>query len=366
MIPASVESLIDLLEQSHLLSGEVLTEVRLRASNSPVQTSPDSFAFEMVRREELTKWHAEKLLAGHQAFFLGRYKLMCPLGQGGMGTVFLAEQQGFGRLVALKILDRRFSSDASAVARFEREIQAIAALQHPNIVGAYDAGCVGNCHFLVMEFVDGEDLGEILKRQPVLPVSIAADYVRQAALGLQYVHEKGTVHRDIKPSNLFVSVKAGQSAVVKILYLGLARFSSAAGEGGELTHTGQIMGTPDYISPEQALDSKSADIRADIFSLGCTLYRALTGQLPFAGNNVMEKLLARSQTKAPLVSALRPEIDAGLSALVSRMLEKNPDARPQTPGEVPKRSCHSCNTRSTRRHLTSAEFTVKRKIRQRR
>ena len=334
MIPASVESLIDLLEQSHLLSSEVLTEVRLRVSSSPDQTSPDSFAFEMVRRGELTKWQAEKLLAGHKAFFLGRYKLMRPLGQGGMGTVFLANQQGFGRLVALKILDRRFSSDASAVARFEREIQAVAALQHPNIVGAYDAGCVGNCHFLVMEFVEGEDLGELLKRQPVLPVSVAADYVRQAALGLEFVHEKGSVHRDIKPGNLFVSVKAGQPPVVKILDLGLARFSSADGEGGELTHTGQIMGTPDYISPEQALDSKSADIRADIFSLGCTLYRALTGKLPFAGNNVMEKLLARSQTKAPLVSALRPEIDAGLSALVSKMLEKNPVDRPQTPGEV--------------------------------
>ncbi|MDA0589802.1 MAG: serine/threonine-protein kinase [Planctomycetota bacterium] len=334
MIPASVESFVALLEQSHLLDEKAMAEVRRLLPPLAGQTAPGPFASEMVGRGEVTKWQAEKLLAGHQAFFLGRYKLMKPLGQGGMGTVFLAEQQGFGRLVALKILDRKFSSDPASVARFEREIQAIAALQHPNIVGAYDAGCVGNCHFLVMEFVDGEDLGEILKRQPVIPVSIAADYVRQATLGLQYVHEKGTVHRDIKPSNLFVSVKAGQPAVVKILDLGLARFSSAAGEGGELTHTGQIMGTPDYISPEQALDSKSADIRADIFSLGCTLYRALTGQLPFAGNNVMEKLLARSQTKATPVSALRPEIDAGLSALVEKMLARNPDDRPQTPGEI--------------------------------
>jgi serine/threonine-protein kinase len=334
MIPASVERFVALLEQSHLLDEKAMAEVRRLLPPSPGQTAPGPLAAELVRRGDLTKWQAEKLLAGHQAFFLGRYKLVKPLGQGGMGTVFLAEQQGFGRLVALKILDRKFSSDPTSVARFEREVQAIAALQHPNIVGAYDAGCVGNCHFLVMEFVEGEDLGEILERQPVLPVSIAADYVRQAALGLQYVHEKGTVHRDIKPSNLFVSVKAGQPPVVKILDLGLARFGSTAGEKGELTHTGQIMGTPDYISPEQALDSKSADIRADIFSLGCTLYRALTGQLPFAGNNVMEKLLARSQTTATPVSTLRPEVDAGLSSLVEKMLAKDPDDRPQTPGEI--------------------------------
>lgn len=350
---ASVVEFVSALEASHLLTEEAFARVRADAEQGG--GGPEGLAKRLVREKLLTRWQAGMLLAGRTAFFLGKYKLLAELGRGGMGAVFQAEQVPLGRIVALKVMAQKLVRDPAAVARFHREIQAAAALTHPNVVAALDADQVQKTHFLVMEFVEGESLDAILKREKTLPVGMACEYIRQAALGLQAAHERRMAHRDIKPGNLLVT-RGGKSqaeaeervappprpsptggegeVVVKILDFGLARFTSEAREEGELTQTGQVMGTPDYIAPEQARSTKDADIRSDIFSLGCTLYRALAGRLPYGGLNVMEKLMSRATTDAPRVRTLRAEVPAELDDVVAKMLARDPEKRYQTPGEV--------------------------------
>lgn len=324
-------SLLVLLDQSHLLTSEQMVAVRTEFGG---EKSPQDVARTLTDRGLLTGWQAKMLLAGRKAFFLGKYKLLDQIGQGGMGSVFKAEQTGLGRVVALKVMGAQLLKDKGAVARFHREIQAAAALAHPNIVAAYDADCFKDTHFLVMEYVAGKTLDDVAKKQKQLPVAVACEYVRQAALGLQHAHERGMVHRDIKPANLLLAPGPDGETVVKILDMGLARFSSELSEEGALTQTGQIMGTPDYIAPEQARNTKLADIRSDVFSLGCTLFRLLTGAVPFGGVNVMEKLMARTLADAPRVRSVRPEVPAELDAIVAKMLARAPEGRYQTPAEV--------------------------------
>lgn len=337
---ANADAFLGHLDLSHLLTSEQMAAVRTEFGAGK---SPQEIARALTDRGLLTRWQAKMLLAGRKAFFLGKYKLLDQLGQGGMGTVFKAEQAGLGRIVALKVMASQLLRDKGAVARFHREIQAAAALDHPNIVAAYDADCFKDTHFLVMEYVEGKSLDDLAKKHRQLPIGDACEYVRQAALGLQHAHEKCMVHRDIKPANLLLTsppVNTGgpadedASPVVKILDMGLARFSSELSEEGALTQTGQIMGTPDYIAPEQAQNTKLADIRSDIFSLGCTLFRLITGQLPFRGANVMEKLMARTLEDAPRVRSLRPDVPLELDAIVAKMLARAPAARYQTPAEV--------------------------------
>jgi serine/threonine protein kinase len=275
------------------------------------------------------------MLSGRTQFFLGKYKLVSFLGQGGMGAVFEARHTVMDRTVAVKTMARSLLARPDAVARFHREVKAAAALNHPNIVAAFDADCVGNTHFLVMEFVEGRDLGYWLAHRRRFPAHFACECIRQVALGLQHAHEYGMVHRDIKPSNLMVAQRThDDSPVVKILDMGLARFKSESREDGTLTSTGQIMGTPDYVAPEQAQNTKRADIRSDIFSLGCTFFHMLTGRLPYQGESVMAKLMARAAEDAPRVGSLLPEVPRELDELVARMLSRNPAGRPETPAEV--------------------------------
>ncbi len=239
--------------------------------------------------------------------------------------------------------------DEQAVARFHREIRSAAALEHPHIVATFDADCVGGKHFLVMEYVDGENLQALAKQRGPLPMEEACEYIRQAALGLAHAHERGMIHRDIKPANLLVAypslspaeavnVAPGMESpslpIVKILDFGLARLANEAHSDAALTQTGQIMGTPDYIAPEQARDTKAADIRSDIYSLGCTLFRLLAGEIPFKGQSVMEKLMARALEEAPRVRTLRPDLPAELDECIARMMARDPAARFQTPAEV--------------------------------
>ena len=216
--------------------------------------------------------------------------------------------------------------------RFHRETKAAARLDHPNIVRAYDAEQAGDTHFLAMEYVEGTSLADYIKRKGPLPVLHACHFIRQAALGLQHwPHEKGMVHRDIKPHNLMMTPKG----IVKILDFGLARFASERDKtGAALTQLGAVMGTPDYIAPEQALDSHSADIRADIYSLGCTLYYLLTGQPPYQGGTEMQKMLAHIEVKATPLSEVRQEVPAELEQVVDKMMAKEPGQRYQTPKEV--------------------------------
>ena len=273
-----------------------------------------------------------------------RYRIIELIGKGGMGDVYKAEHRLMDRPVALKLINQDLVKNKQAVERFRREVRAAARLTHPNIVTAHDAEQAGDVHFLVMEFVNGVDLASEVQNRGSLPIAEACDYIRQAAEGLQHAHTKGMVHRDIKPHNLMLSPD-GQ---VRILDFGLASFAteSALIEADatdttertptplHLTTLGSVMGTPDYIAPEQARDAHSADIRADIYSLGCTLCYLLTGEAPFAADSVVDKLKAHEQQEPPSLQRLRDDVPAKLADIVTRMMAKNPDDRFQTPAEV--------------------------------
>ena len=330
------------LRRSNLLAPEQVAVAAALAAD----TDAIGVARELIVREWLTEWQARQLLAGKSKLYLGKYKLMDVRGQGGMGAVLKAESTILRRQVALKVMATNLHDDGVARARFEREIAFSASLNHPNIVRAIDADQIGNRFFLVMEYFAGRDLKALVKEQGQVSVEFACECIRQAALGLQHAFEQGIVHRDIKPSNLLVTKdpKTGRP-VIKILDLGLARVAHHAELGadgradfeaadGGVTRSGQIMGSPDYMSPEQAISSSTVDIRSDIYGLGVTLFQLLCNELPYAGDNVMEKLLERINKDAPPVSVYRPEISPVLVHIVARMLHRDPAQRFQTPVEV--------------------------------
>lgn len=257
-----------------------------------------------------------------------RYRVVRLLGEGGMGSVYEAEHLAMQRQVALKVINRAYVSSPAAVDRFRREVRAAARLAHPNIVTAFDAETAGDTHFLVMEYVEGVSLARLVKEQGPLPVAEACEYIRQAALGLQHAHEKGMVHRDVKPDNLIRTTEGR----VKVLDFGLASLTEERKTG--LTDTNVVMGTPEYMAPEQAEDARSADIRSDVYSLGCTLYHLLTGNVPYPAPTALLKVLAHRDRPVPSVRRLRPDVPADLAAVVARMLAKKPEDRYQTPAEV--------------------------------
>lgn len=323
------------LEKSRLLTGEQWTQAQRRLAESPERTAAE-WAQEFSALGWLTDWQARQLLCGRHTLFMGKYKLLDRLGGGGMGVVFTAHHAMTDRVVALKVMNKSIVSNPLALARFKAEVRLLCALGHPNIIAAYDADCVGNTLFLVMEYGRGQDLRAWLQKYETLPIDWVCECIRQAALGLQHAHERGLVHRDIKPENLLVEDPQpfGRPSV-KILDLGLARLMGAESpEEAALREAGQIMGTADYVAPEQVEQTEEADVRSDIFSLGCTLFKLLSGRLPFEGANYAEKLLARVARDAAAPSSFRPEIPAALDRVVAKMLKRNPDERFQSPAEV--------------------------------
>jgi WD40 repeat protein/serine/threonine protein kinase len=266
-----------------------------------------------------------------------RYRVIALLGQGGMGAVYKAEHRRMERPVALKVINPGLMRNPASVSRFQQEVRAAAQLSHPNIVTAYDADEASGLHFLVMEYVEGKTLADLLAERGPLPVAEVCDCIRQAALGLQHIHEAGLIHRDIKPHNLMRT----SSGTVKLLDCGLARFAQEADAAGSvpvadaggspgLTAAGTVMGTADYIAPEQAADAHSADIRSDVYSLGCTLFHLLTGQPPFPEGTSAEKFKHHAETPLPLPE----EWPDGLKAILRKMTAKQPAERYQTPAEV--------------------------------
>jgi serine/threonine protein kinase len=229
---------------------------------------------------------------------LGPYEILKLLGRGGMGAVYMAQHTRLKRPVALKVLTKDRTADPRAVARFEREMEAVGRLNHPHIVQAHDACEIAGTTVLVMEYVDGLDLAQVAEQVGALRAADACELVRQAALGLQYAHEQGLVHRDVKPSNLMLS----REGTVKLLDLGLALLDAGQPQSGERTAAGTALGTADYISPEQVSDCHAVDIRSDIYSLGCTLYKLLTGRAPFVGpqfQTPMSKMMAHVAKSPP-------------------------------------------------------------------
>jgi serine/threonine protein kinase len=261
-----------------------------------------------------------------------RYRIIKKLGAGGMGVVYQAEHRLMERPVALKVINRKLVSNNKAIERFRLEVKAAAKLSHRNIVTAHDAEQEGDLHFLVMEFVDGESLAETVKRRGLLPLIHVCNYIVQVAQGLQHAFEQGMVHRDIKPQNLMRTPKG----TIKILDFGLARFASEsdASESARLTKVGVTLGTTDYVAPEQVQDARNVDIRADIYSLGCTFYYLLAGRVPFPEGSPVDKLTAHLKQPPRSLVEIREDLPVEVVRIVERMMAKDPAKRFQTPAEV--------------------------------
>jgi formylglycine-generating enzyme required for sulfatase activity/serine/threonine protein kinase len=261
------------------------------------------------------------------------YEILRELGQGGMGVVYLAQNKLMGRPEVLKVVSGELINRHGVLDRFRREIRSAARLRHANIVTAYAALRIGESLVLAMEYVEGLDLGRMVKAKGPLPVAHACNFIYQAALGLQHAHERGMVHRDIKPGNLMLA-RQGNRAVVKVLDFGLAKVSREVPADGTLTYEGQLLGTPDFIAPEQIIDARRADIRADIYSLGCTLYCLLTGGPPFQGTSLYDILQAHRSLDALPLNLVRPDVPVELAALAAKMMAKEPRRRFREPKEV--------------------------------
>jgi serine/threonine-protein kinase len=334
MATISVDKFVDVVRKSGLVEEDrlcaVLEEVP-PAATTPGGRDSQTLAQALIDRKLLTVWQCERLIEGrYKGFILGKYKLLGLLGTGGMSSVYLAEHMLMQRRVAIKVLPRHKVEDSSYLARFRREAQAVAALDHRNIVRAYDIDNDGGTHYIVMEYVQGRDLNTIVKNDGPLDYDSAADYIRQAAEGLQHAHDAGLVHRDIKPANLLVDSRG----TVKILDMGLARFTDEQQNSLTRMHDENVLGTADYLAPEQAKDSHAADHRADIYSLGCTLYYLLTGHPPFREGTLAQRIV-KHQTEAPSsIYEDRPDAPQPLVDVCLRMMAKQPPARFQNASEV--------------------------------
>jgi serine/threonine protein kinase len=288
---------------------------------------------ELYKQNLLTKFQAQQVAAGRtKSLVMGNYVILDKIGAGGMGQVFKAEHRRMRRVVAVKTLPASLTKDAAALARFQREVEAAAKLRHPNIVAADDADEANGVHFLVMEYVDGKDLSALVKQNGPLSVDEAVNFTLQAAKGLAFAHQKGIVHRDIKPANLLVD----DESTIKILDMGLARIESSGDVStqAELTGTGTVMGTVDYMAPEQALSTKHADARADIYSLGCSLYYLLTGKSVYEGETLMARLLAHRSNPIPTLQSVRGYVPEPVEAVFHKMMAKNVEERYQTMSAV--------------------------------
>jgi eukaryotic-like serine/threonine-protein kinase len=294
----------------------------------------------LVELGALTRFQAERLLAGRTAGFLpGQYRILDQIGRGGMGYVYRAEHRTMGRHVALKLLSPQLLKTDRARDLFLREVRALAQLVHPNIVTAFDAGETAGRFYIVLELVDGPNLDQLVRAEGPLAVERACEYVRQIALGLSCAHGIGIVHRDVKPANLLLRRGADFAGTVKISDFGLARLrapdaADAGQQGTILAKENTVMGTPDYLSPEQGRCLHQADVRSDLYSLGCTFYFLLTGRVPFPGGTTVDKLIRHNIDPAPDVRETRPDVPAPVAEVVARLLAKAPTDRFQTAAEL--------------------------------
>jgi serine/threonine protein kinase len=336
----TVQNVYGLLLRSKLLPPDDVKTLYARWQQEAGSEGGDlaRFASWMVANKYLTEYQAQLLARGHgEGFFLNEYKILDRLGKGRMAGVYKAQHQ-LGQIVAIKVLPPSKSRDAGLLSRFQREARLALKLKHPNIVRAFQTGTTDGLHYLVMEYLEGETLEEMLARRGKLPPAEAVRLVYQALQGLQHVHTRSLVHRDLKPSNLMLvgsKPDSTRNATLKILDIGLGRTLIEQGAGetvdGGLTGEGVLLGTPDYMAPEQARDARAIDIRADIYSLGCVLYHLLAGQPPFPDTSIISQMIRHaSETPRPLKD-FNPAVPDGLQQIVNWMLAKDPAQRYPTP-----------------------------------
>jgi serine/threonine-protein kinase len=345
----SVATLLAVLRRIQLLEPDQVDEIA--RDLGPHFDDPLALAEYLAEIQWLTEYQVKMLFTGNwEHIVVGPYHVLDRLGEGGISEVFKAWDTSKGRIVALKMLRQHLASKDDAVRQFQRELQAVTRLSHPNIIKTFDAGQVGSLHYFAMEFVEGMDLERYVQKIGPLPIEQACDCIRQVAQGLQHAHQLGLVHRDVKPANLFLihpalsATNCGASngpprrlpdPVVKIIDWGLARVQRGPGETGSAHGTvaekGALVGTADYIAPEQAQDPTVVDTRADIYSLGCTLYYLLIGRPPFPGPSLMQKLMQHQQAEPEAVQQLRSDVPDELAAVLQRMMAKKPEERFQIP-----------------------------------
>ncbi|GIW82689.1 MAG: hypothetical protein KatS3mg105_4496 [Gemmatales bacterium] len=337
----TVESICNLLIRSRLLqaSDVQLLHRRWRLESRDGYADVERFAKWLVQKQYITEYQSQSLLRGHaDHFFLNQYKLLDRIGKGRMAGIFKAVHN-LGHVVAIKVLPPSKAKQPEIMSRFQREARMAMRLKHPYVVRTFHLGHTSSLHYLVMEYLEGETLEDVLKRRGKLPAAEAVRLIHQALLGLQHIHEQGLVHRDLEPANLMlVGADTPDStlfATVKILDIGLGRELFDENENPEydmqLTTEGTVLGSPDYLAPEQARNAHAADIRADIYSLGCVLYHALAGQEPFPEKSAFRKIILHAEATPRPLREFDPSIPAGLEKVVSVMMAKNHGDRYQTP-----------------------------------
>jgi tRNA A-37 threonylcarbamoyl transferase component Bud32 len=325
--------LLDWLQRNQFLTPIQADQLRPLLSNMPDNMA---LAKELIRRDWLTPFQINQIMKGQQdELILGGYRLRERIGEGAMGAIFKAWNLRLGRVVAVKTLNKTMIDSPRALDRFRREVETAAQLNHPNIALVRDAEEIDGRPYLIMDYIEGMNLSQRVKKEGALPIGEAVEYARQAALGLQHAFERGIVHRDIKPANLIVTTaknNGDSKPLVKILDFGLARYESEDRE--RLTQIGHMLGTVDFVAPEQAQDARNADIRADIYGLGCTLFYLLAGKAPFQGDSIVEKLGPRVTGEAPWVRTQRPDVPPALEEVLRKMMARKPEDRFQTPIEA--------------------------------
>ncbi len=334
MAKLNVKDFLEFVQRSKLVGPDQLRSSLLalkEAGNDQLPVDADVVAQHLIQAGLLTPWQCNKLFdRKYKGFFLGKHKLLGHLGTGGMSSVYLAEHTLMKKLRAIKVLPRSKVSDSSYLARFHLEAQATASLDHPNIVRAFDVDNEGNTHYLVMEYVSGRDLQTIVNNDGALPYEMVATYIAQTAEGLQHAHDRNLIHRDVKPANLLIDDKGA----IKILDLGLALFSEPDRSSLTIAHNENVLGTADYLAPEQALNSHNVDHRADMYGLGCTMYFLLTGHAPFPEGTLAQRI-AMHQSRMPADIAVdRADCCPELVNICVRMIQKDPEERFESASQV--------------------------------
>jgi len=338
----SIELLLTILQRVGVMTPDEVREIARELG--PHFDDPLALIRYLVEIDWLTAFQGDMLLADRwDELAVGPYVILDRLGEGGVSEVFKGWDTIRGRTVALKVLRQHLTDQTAAIREFQRELCTVTRLSHPNIIKTFDADQVGSLHYFAMEFVEGVDLDRHVRQSGPVPIVQACDYIRQVAQGLQHAHQLGLVHRDIKPANLFLihppmpvassPARRSPDPIVKVLDWGLARLRPDSAEGAIEpaidvdAEKGMLIGTADYIAPEQAVDPCLVDIRADIYSLGCTLYFLLAGRPPFPGASLMQKLMQHQEAERPRVQEVRPDVPDDLAAVVQRMMAKQPEDR---------------------------------------